>query len=158
MKMTARRQRLAWVGALLVAVALAVVLGSMAFRENLMYFHTPSDIAAGEAPGSSSFRLGGLVARDSVERDPDSLKVAFRIADCNNEVQVEYSGILPDLFREGQGIVTTGYLDDQQRFIASQVLAKHDENYMPPALAEALDDGTGHSCDPFKPVRAANAS
>ena len=81
MKMTARRQRLAWVGALLVAVALAVVLGSMAFRENLMYFHTPSDIAAGEAPGSSSFRLGGLVARDSVERDPDSLKVAFRIAD-----------------------------------------------------------------------------
>jgi cytochrome c-type biogenesis protein CcmE len=158
MKMTARRQRLAWVGALLIGVGLAAVLGAMAFRENLMYFHTPSDVAAGEVPGGGSFRLGGLVARDSVERDPDSLKVIFRIADCSNEVAVEYSGILPDLFREGQGIVTTGYLDENQRFVATQVLAKHDENYMPPALAAALDDGTGHSCDPFKPVRAASAS
>lgn len=158
MRMTARRQRMAWIGLLLVAVALAAVLGSTAFRENLMYFHTPTDVAAGEVPSGQSFRLGGLVAKDSVQRDPGSLTVSFRIADCGEVVQVEYTGILPDLFREGQGIVTTGHLDGEQRFIAQQVLAKHDENYMPPELARALDDGTGHSCEPFKAVRAANAS
>ena len=158
MKMTARRQRMAWIAILVLGVALAAVLGSAAFRENLMYFHTPSDIAAGAIPQGASFRLGGLVTENSVERDPDSLRVAFRLADCEHEVPVVYDGILPDLFREGQGIVTTGSIDEEGRFVAEQVLAKHDENYMPPDLAEALDDGTGHSCEPFKAVRAASAS
>ena len=153
MKMTARRQRMAWIALLLLVVGVAVALGSAAFRENLMYFHTPTDIAAGEVPSASSFRLGGLVAEGSVERDPDSLDVAFRIADCDHNIKVRYQGILPDLFREGQGIVTTGHLDEQGTFQAQQVLAKHDENYMPPELAERLSDETGHSCAPFKPVR-----
>ncbi|MCI5063890.1 MAG: cytochrome c maturation protein CcmE [Algiphilus sp.] len=154
MKMTARRQRMAWIALLLVVVGAAAALASAAFRENLMYFHTPTDIASGEVPSSTNFRLGGLVTTGSVDRDPDSLNVAFRLADCDHEVQVQYSGILPDLFREGQGIVTMGYLDDEGTFQAQQVLAKHDENYMPPELAERLADETGHSCEPFKPVRA----
>jgi len=154
MKMTARRQRMAWIALLLLVVGAAAALASAAFRENLMYFHTPTDIAEGEVPSSTSFRLGGLVTTGSVNRDPDSLDVAFRLADCDHEVQVRYQGILPDLFREGQGIVTTGHLDDQGTFQAQTVLAKHDENYMPPELAKRLTDKTGHSCEPFKPVRA----
>lgn len=151
---TARKQRIAWILLLLLGVAVAAALATAAFRENLMYFHTPTDITAGTTPGAVSFRLGGVVQEGSVRRESGSLAVRFVLADCDHAVTVFYDGILPDLFREGQGIVTTGRLDDSGEFIASQVLAKHDENYMPPELEKRLTSDTGHRCDAFRPVQA----
>jgi cytochrome c-type biogenesis protein CcmE len=155
--MTARSRRMAWVGALTVGVALSVLLAVFAFRSNMMYFFTPTDIAKGGVPEQASFRLGGLVETGSVQRDGESLRVDFVLADCDHRVPVSYVGILPDLFREGQGIVTTGRMQGDV-FKASQVLAKHDENYMPPELIAALKTDTGHSCEPFRPVTARSPS
>jgi cytochrome c-type biogenesis protein CcmE len=104
-----------------------------------MYFYTPTEIVNGEAPKVRAFRIGGLVLADSVKRNPDNLKVSFVLTDTVNEIKVVYDGILPDLFREEQGIVANGKLQSDTLFIANQVLAKHDENYMPPEVAQALE-------------------
>lgn len=147
--MTKRQQRMMAVGALVLGIAAAAALGFTAFRKNMMYFQTPSDLMAGKAPAGAKVRLGGLVEKGSVTRG-EGLTVQFRMADCTNVVNVRYDGILPDLFREGQGIVATGRVAEDGAFVADEVLAKHDENYMPPDLADSLKTDTGHSCAPFK--------
>ncbi len=134
--MTKRQNRMILVALLVVGVGLAGYLGLKAFNENLLYFFSPTDVVDGKAPKGKSFRLGGLVAKDSVKRD--GLKVNFDVTDNINTFSIEYVGILPDLFREGQGIITTGSLIDNT-FVATEVLAKHDENYMPPEVADALE-------------------
>ena len=141
-----RRRRAIGVGLLLLGVSAAATLMFQAFRENMMYFYTPTDLVGGEPPRRAGIRLGGLVKPGSVQRDPGDLTVHFVLADCDHELPVEYDGILPDLFREGQGIVATGALAGDGRFVADEVLAKHDENYLPPDLAERLGDGPTHSC------------
>ncbi len=136
--MNKRSRRKVLVIAIVFGVALAAVLGLTAFEENLLYFYSPTQVKAGEAPQAHSFRVGGLVVNGSVNRVPDSLKVMFDITDNTETMRVEYTGIPPDLFREGQGIVAMGSLQDDGRFVAQEVLAKHDENYMPPEVADAL--------------------
>ena len=150
--MTRRQQRMAAVGALLIGLGIAAALGFTAIRKNMMYFYTPSDVAV-EPPGAeATIRLGGLVVAGSVKRG-DGLNVAFTVADCEHQLPVRYDGILPDLFREGQGIVATGRVGSDGVFAAQEVLAKHDEEYMPPELAEKLTDKSGkHSCAEFKKV------
>ena len=118
-------------------LAIATVLSLKAFQENLMFFIEISDVTSGNAPQDRNFRVGGLVVEGSVRREPGELEVEFTLTDLENELPVFYSGILPDLFREGQGIIAHGRLDNG-RFIADQVLAKHDENYMPPEVADSL--------------------
>ena len=147
--MTKRQQRMMAVGALVLGISAAAALGFTAFKKNMMYFQTPSDLIAGTAPAGAKVRLGGLVEKGSVTRG-DGLTVKFRMADCTNVVNVRYDGILPDLFREGQGIVATGRVAADGAFVADEVLAKHDENYMPPDLADSLKTDAGHSCAPFK--------
>ncbi len=134
-----RRQRLIFLGVMLAGVAIATALVLTAIGENMLYFYSPSQIAAGEAPRSQEVRVGGLVVAGSVERDSGSLDVRFDLTDTSAIVRVAYSGILPDLFREGQGIVALGRIDSEGVFRAREVLAKHDENYMPPEVAEALE-------------------
>ena len=126
------------VGFLVVGIGITVALTLNAFKQNILFFFTPSQVAAGEAPVGHPFRIGGLVAENTVVREPGSLKIKFEVTDRVNSVSVVYEGILPDLFREGQGVVTKGQLDQEGAFIASEVLAKHDENYMPPEAAHAL--------------------
>ena len=137
--MSPRKKRILMVCAILVGISISVILILTAFEKNLMYFYSPTEIINGDAPKARSFRIGGLVVTDSVIRNSDDLKVSFILTDTINEVQVIYEGILPDLFREGQGIVANGKLQSDNIFIAEQVLAKHDENYMPPEVAEALE-------------------
>ena len=123
------------VALLVTGTSLAAYLGLKAFNENLLYFFSPTDVVNGKAPNGKTFRLGGLVANGSVKRE--GIKVAFDVTDNQNTFTVKYEGILPDLFREGQGIITTGSLKNGT-FMATEVLAKHDENYMPPEVADAL--------------------
>ena len=137
--MTPRQKRMTFVVTLIAGVAIAIGLALQAFNENLLYFFSPSQVKAGEAPKDHSFRIGGLVVDGSVIRDPNSLKINFDLTDSAETVTVQYEGILPDLFREGQGIVATGKLANGT-FIADQVLAKHDENYMPPEVADSLKE------------------
>ncbi|MDX1432523.1 MAG: cytochrome c maturation protein CcmE [Gammaproteobacteria bacterium] len=137
--MKARRQRMIFVGVVLAGVAIATALALTAIGENMLYFYSPSQIAKGEAPRSHDVRVGGLVVDGSIERAGDGLDVRFVLTDTSANVPVAYSGILPDLFREGQGIVALGRLGDDGVFRAREVLAKHDENYMPPEVAEALE-------------------
>ena len=134
-----RRKRLTIVLFLLAGIAVAVGLTTYALRQNINLFYDPSQIAAGEAPVDVRIRAGGMVEEGSVLRDSESLKVEFKVTDFNSSVLVEYTGILPDLFAEGQGVVAMGRMTDNGRFVADQVLAKHDENYMPPEVAEALE-------------------
>jgi cytochrome c-type biogenesis protein CcmE len=126
------------VGAVLVGVVVALTLAVRAFQENLLYFFSPTQVAAGEAPDAREFRLGGMVVDDSVAREPGSLTVRFVLSDYQSTVPVSYTGVLPDLFREGQGIVARGQMNGSGTFVAAEVLAKHDENYMPPEVADAL--------------------
>lgn len=133
-----RKKRIAIVCTIILGMGTAAALILTAFEKNLLYFYSPTQIASGEAPTSRAFRIGGLVEQDSVNRDPASLRVSFKLTDTKETVTVIYEGILPDLFREGQGIVANGKLDADGVFQASEVLAKHDENYMPPEVAEAL--------------------
>ena len=137
--MSPRKKRILMVFAILVGISISVILILTAFEKNLMYFYSPTEIINGDAPKARSFRIGGLVVTDSVIRNSDDLKVSFILTDTVNKVKVIYEGILPDLFREGQGIVANGKLQSDNIFIADQVLAKHDENYMPPEVAEALE-------------------
>jgi len=136
--MNKRSRRKVLIFAIVFGVAVATVLGLTAFEENLLYFYSPTQVKEGEAPQTHSFRVGGLVVDGSVIREPDSLTVQFDITDNTEIMTVEYTGILPDLFREGQGIVAMGNLQGNGRFVAQEVLAKHDENYMPPEVADAL--------------------
>jgi len=136
--MNKRSRRKVLIFTIVFGVAVATVLGLTAFEENLLYFYSPTQVKDGEAPQTHSFRVGGLVVDGSVKREPDSLTVQFDITDNTEIMTVEYTGILPDLFREGQGIVAMGNLQANGRFVAQEVLAKHDENYMPPEVADAL--------------------
>ena len=133
-----RKQRLMLIGLMLIGIGLAATFALKAFNENLMYFFSTTDVAEGKAPKDALFRLGGMVVKGSVSRPGADLLVRFTLSDFSKEVVVEYSGILPDLFREGQGIVAKGRLDNRGVFVAEEVLAKHDENYMPPEVAGSL--------------------
>ena len=136
--MTPRRKRMVVIGLLVVGMGLATALILRAFNQNLMYFYSTSDTVAGKAPAGRDFRIGGLVVKGSLQRQPDGLTVRFTLTDLHQTVDVGYTGILPDLFREGQGIVANGQLGRDGVFVAREVLAKHDENYMPPEVAAAL--------------------
>jgi len=132
-----RKQRLILAGLLLLGVGSAVALALTALSQNINLFYSPTQVANGEAPSDAAFRLGGMVVDGSVKRSDTDLGVAFDLTDTAKVVTVHYNGILPDLFREGQGIVTTGAMQDGQ-FVAREVLAKHDETYMPPEVSDAL--------------------
>ena len=138
--MTPRQRRMVLVGLMLAGVAIAAFLGLRAFQKNLLYFYTPTQVAAGEAPKGYSFRVGGLVVAGSVQR-AEGVTVRFSVTDGAATVPIVYSGILPDLFREGQGIISIGQMGADGVFQASEVLAKHDENYMPPEVSDALKKG-----------------
>jgi cytochrome c-type biogenesis protein CcmE len=136
--MTPRQKRMATVAAIIAGVGIATAFALQAFQQNLLYYYSPTQILAGEAPDSRSFRVGGLVQDGSVQRAPGSLEVRFTLTDFSNTVGVSYTGVLPDLFREGQGIIARGKLKDDGVFVAEEVLAKHDENYMPPEVKDSL--------------------
>lgn len=136
-----RQKRLVLLAAALLALGGATALVLSAFQENLVFFYSPAQVAAGEAPKERSFRLGGMVEQGSLRRDPDGLSVNFTVTDLNRTIRVRYKGILPDLFREGKGVVAQGRLQGADLFVADEVLAKHDENYMPPEAAKALAAG-----------------
>ncbi len=137
--MKPRHKRLLLVGVGLAGVAVAAVLVLNAFRSNLVFFFTPTQVAAKEAPAGTTFRVGGMVEKGSVERMEDGFTVRFRVTDTAKTIPVVYKGILPDLFREGKGVVAQGKLSADGVFMADQVLAKHDENYMPPEAAHAVE-------------------
>ncbi len=138
--MKPRRKRLLWVLAGVALVGLAVTLVLRALDANVMFFYSPSQIHAGEAPQGAAFRIGGLVEVGSLQRSADGLQVQFMVTDEVQRVPVRYQGLLPDLFREGKGVVASGKLQANAVFEASEVLAKHDETYMPPEAAKALED------------------
>ncbi len=138
MKLKARHKRFILIGIGLALIALAATLILNAFRSNMVFFYTPTQVEKGEVPKDTGFRIGGLVVPGSLKRDDDGLTVHFVITDTSKTVQVIYKGILPDLFKEGKGVVAQGKVDASGLFVASEVLAKHDENYMPPEAAEAL--------------------
>jgi cytochrome c-type biogenesis protein CcmE len=137
--MKPRHKRLALIAGGVASVALAAALVLNAFRSNLVFFFSPSQIAAGEAPRDRAFRIGGMVVAGSLKRQSDGLTVHFTVTDTAKSVPVVYRGILPDLFREGKGVVAQGRLSGDGVFRADEVLAKHDENYMPPEAAHALE-------------------
>lgn len=134
-----RKKRLIIVLFLLAGLSAAVGLSAYALRQNINLFYDPSQIASGEAPVDVRIRGGGMVEEGSVKRDPASLDVVFRVTDYTSSVTMQYTGILPDLFAEGQGVVATGRLRPDGVFVADQVLAKHDEQYMPPEVSESLE-------------------
>lgn len=133
-----RKKRLYLIVLLVTGVSISAFLMFKAFQENMNLYYEPVRVAAGEAPKDHDFRMGGMVVKDSVRRNDGSLEVMFDVTDYKGTVTVYYNGILPDLFRDGQGIITRGRLDKEGKFIAEEVLAKHDENYMPPEVAESL--------------------
>lgn len=136
--MKPRHKRLAFVVAGLLAVSVAAGFVLNAFKSNLVFFFSPSDILAGKAPSNRVFRMGGLVEKGSVQRGTDGLTVRFVVTDLNESIPVSFTGILPDLFTEGQGVIAQGKLGSDGTFMAQEVLAKHDEKYMPPEVADAL--------------------
>ena len=137
--MTPRHRRMALIAVVLGGVVVSAALAMRAFEQNLLYFFSPTQIATGEAPAERTFRLGGMVLDGSVEREPGSLTVSFVVTDYAHSIPVRYTGVLPDLFQEGQGVVARGRVEGDGHFAAEEVLAKHDENYMPPEVAEALE-------------------
>jgi cytochrome c-type biogenesis protein CcmE len=138
--MTRKTRRLYLIGALLLALGTAAALVLTAFEDNIVFFYTPSDLTERDVPEGRRFRLGGLVEEGSVSRAADGITITFRVTDTDKSVPVSFRGLLPDLFREGQGVVTEGSLDASGTFIATEVLAKHDENYMPKEVADALKE------------------
>jgi cytochrome c-type biogenesis protein CcmE len=128
---------------ILAGVSIAGALALSAFRDNVMFFFDPSQVAAGEAPIDKRFRLGGMVRPGSVDRQAGSLELQFVVTDFQQDVPVRYSGVVPDLFRENQGVVAHGRLGTDGIFVADEILAKHDENYMPPEVARAIKDKHG---------------
>jgi len=152
-----RTRRAFWIVGGLAAIGVASALVLNAFQSNLVFFFTPSQVASNEAPRDRSFRVGGLVEAGSVVREKDALTVRFRVTDTAKTIPVVYTGILPDLFREGKGVVAQGKLGADGTFKATEVLAKHDENYMPPEAADALKkagyDANKHVFDPKKAAK-----
>ena len=133
-----RKQRLILVALVVVLSSAAIGLVAFALRDNINLFYPPTDVVAGKAPVDRNIRLGGMVVEGSVERSEETLDTVFWVTDYEASVPVKYSGILPDLFAEGEGVVAEGRLDETGALVATQVLAKHDENYMPPEVAAAL--------------------
>jgi cytochrome c-type biogenesis protein CcmE len=140
--MKPRHKRFVLIGVGIAGLALSAGLVLSAFQKNLVFFFTPSQVAANEAPVGKSFRVGGLVEKGSLKREADGLTVHFVVTDTAKSIPVVYRGILPDLFREGKGVVTQGKVGADGVFRAEEVLAKHDENYMPPAAQDALNQAT----------------
>jgi cytochrome c-type biogenesis protein CcmE len=134
----ARKKRLALIVLMVSGIAIGVGFALKSLDENIMFFLTPSEVARGKAPRDRLFRIGGMVVTGSVSRPGNGLTVQFDLTDNTSNLTVRYTGILPDLFREGQGIIANGQLGEDGAFVAQQVLAKHDENYMPPEIAEAM--------------------
>jgi cytochrome c-type biogenesis protein CcmE len=137
--MTRKQRRAVLIGSGVAVLSLAAILMMFAFRDSIVFFHTPSDVTAGKIGQGQRFRLGGLVTEGSVKRG-EGAKVEFGVTDTLANVKVSYDGILPDLFREGQGVVTEGKVGADGTFVADTVLAKHDENYMPPEVAKSLQE------------------
>ncbi|MEP7062921.1 MAG: cytochrome c maturation protein CcmE [Betaproteobacteria bacterium] len=138
--MTPRQRRFGWIAAGLAVLGVAIALVLNAFQSNLVFFFSPSQVIAQEAPMGRAFRIGGMVVDHSLKRDPGSLTVRFEVTDTAQTIPVVYTGLLPDLFREGKGVVAQGSLGDDGAFHATEVLAKHDENYMPPNAAAAIKE------------------
>lgn len=147
-----RKQRLMVVLGVLAGLGVAVALALTALQDNINLFYTPQQVENGEAPVGRKMRVGGLVVEDTVRRDPDSLEVTFDITDGKGRFTVHYVGILPDLFREGQGIVANGTLISREKFEAEEVLAKHDETYMPPEVQDALEKAGHPGANKEKPA------
>jgi cytochrome c-type biogenesis protein CcmE len=141
--MTPRQRRVTLVVGILAGVSIAGALALSAFRDNVMFFFDPSQVAAGEAPIDKRFRLGGMVRPGSVDRQAGSLELQFIVTDFQQDVPVRYTGVVPDLFRENQGVVAHGRLGTDGIFVADEILAKHDENYMPPEVARAIKEKHG---------------
>jgi len=141
--MIPRHRRMLLIGLVLAGVVISAGLALRAFQENLQFFFSPTQVAEGVAPEERAFRLGGMVVEDSVHRETGSLTVSFVVTDYAHSVPVQYTGVLPDLFQEGKGVVTVGRFDSSGGFVADEVLAKHDENYMAPEVAEALEQAQG---------------
>jgi len=133
-----RHKKFAIILTAVIGLSVTVLLIMDAFQDNMVFFYSPSDVYAGKSPVNRTFRLGGMVEKGSIKKSTKTLKVEFIVTDNNKKIPVSYVGILPDLFREGQGVITQGKLDDDYMFTASEVLAKHDENYMPPEVADAM--------------------
>ncbi len=148
--MKPRQQRMLAVGLAALGIAVAAGLTLRAFDENMMFFIGISDVVAGEYPQERNFRIGGLVVDGSIEREEGSLDMRFRVTDMRCELGVVYSGVLPDLFREGQGVVAHGRIGDNGEFVANKILAKHDENYMAPEVAESMAE---HVDDKMQPLQ-----
>jgi len=138
--MRARHKKLLVIVFSVAALSVAALLVLEAFRDNIVFFHSPTDVMEGKAKSDRTMRIGGLVQQGSVQKSADGLSVAFTVTDLKNTLDVQYTGLLPDLFREGQGVIAQGRLQADNKFIADQVLTKHDERYMPPEVAKALDD------------------
>ena len=136
--MKPRQQRMLAVGLAAAGIVVAATLALRAFEENMIFFVDITEVIEGNYPNDRNFRVGGLVVNGSVRRQPGDLEVKFDLTDAKSQLTVAYAGILPDLFREGQGIIAHGRLDDSGVFVADEVLAKHDENYMPPEVADSL--------------------
>jgi len=143
--MTPRRRRLVLVLGIVAGIAIAGALALQAFRSNVTFFFDPSAVAAGQVQAGQRFRLGGMVEKGSLLRPPGSLEVRFAVTDFKQVVKVRYTGVLPDLFREGTGVVAQGRLNSEGEFVADEVLAKHDEKYMPPEVARSLKNGESRS-------------
>jgi len=139
--MKRRHKRIIFIGCGLAALGLATWMVLGAFRDNLVFFFSPTQVAAKEAPVNRTFRIGGLVQDGSLKRDSDGLTIRFVVTDTANTIPVSYKGILPDLFKEGRGCVAQGRVGSDGVFYADQIMAKHDENYMPPEAAKALQEG-----------------
>ena len=137
--MKPRHKKISLIAIAVIGLSLVTLLILNAFKGNIVYFHSPTDIKAGKAPVNQTFRLGGMVKDGTVKHNAEGLKVSFTVTDTLKDIDVAYEGILPDLFREGQGVVAEGKLDKNGLFKADKVLAKHDENYMPPEAKAALD-------------------
>jgi cytochrome c-type biogenesis protein CcmE len=140
--MKTRHKRLAIIVVGVAGLTIAGLFVLNAFRSNLVFFYSPTEVLEGKVATDKVIRIGGLVQKGSVQRSTDGLKVDFIVTDLNKQLPVHYEGVLPDLFREGQGVVAQGRLESGGKFVASQVLAKHDEKYMPPEAAQALKGGT----------------
>lgn len=138
--MKARHKKLLAIVGGVAALSVAALLVLEAFRDNIVFFHNPTDVVEGKVARDRTLRIGGLVQQGSVQKSADALSVRFVVTDLKNTLHVQYQGLLPDLFREGQGVIAQGRLQTDNTFIADQVLTKHDERYMPPEVAKALED------------------
>ena len=150
--MTPRRRRMMLVGLIVLGVGAAVAFALTAFQDNLLYFYSPSDVVAGKAPTDRVFRVGGMVPEGSFNRPTGSLEANFELTDFAHNVKVSYTGVLPDLFREGQGVIARGRMTSEGIFVAEEVLAKHDENYMPPEVADSLKKQHQKPANPQQPT------